>query len=162
MSIKFYVNQSGQFLGVYADGAVPPQGSIETPTGPTDGRQYWGGASWRYSKSTLKDLAKAKRFEVETAGTLLWGSVPIQTDRESQALITGAYNTLQRNPAALLHWSTAEGFVTLGQAEVNALADAASLHVQNAFAAEAAITPLINNGTIKSLEDVYNWQGWNI
>lgn len=38
---QFFVNDAGAFLGVFVDGAEPPEGAIEVATAPGDGRQLW-------------------------------------------------------------------------------------------------------------------------
>lgn len=44
MTIKFYVDESGNYLGGF-DGAIPENG-VEVATAPNDSRQIWNGTSW--------------------------------------------------------------------------------------------------------------------
>mgnify|MGYP001053494492 CR=1 FL=1 len=98
-------------------------------------------------KASLKAYAASKRWQVETGGITV-ADAAIQTDRASQAMITGAFAYAQANPAASIAYKTAEGFVTLAAAEVEAIANAVGAHVQASFAAEAAIVGAIEAGAI--------------
>ncbi len=60
----------------------------------------------------------------------------VMTDRQSQALITGAYAYVQANPTVTVSSKTASGFVSLTAAEVTAVANAVGANVQASFAAE--------------------------
>ena len=162
MSTKNYVDAQGNFLGVFVDYPGIPEGATEVPTAPLDGRQVLDGAFWRYPKAILHDLAADKRFSVETSGTLLWGVVPVKTDRESQSLINGAYTTVVRSPATVIKWKTEDGFAALDATAITALADVVSAHVQAAFAAESQVVTLIDNNTITTKEALDMWPGWNI
>lgn len=42
----YYVDADGHFLGIFADGAVPPQGAIDVATLPPSGDHVWDGAEW--------------------------------------------------------------------------------------------------------------------
>ena len=46
MSVQHFVTSSGVYIGTYIDGAVPPDGAISVPVGPTDARQIWNGEAW--------------------------------------------------------------------------------------------------------------------
>jgi hypothetical protein len=49
MSERIFVNADGKLIGVYVDAPenfVPPQGAIEVPNQPQDGRQKWDGEKW--------------------------------------------------------------------------------------------------------------------
>lgn len=85
-------------------------------------------------QARLADLA-GKRYAVETAGILLGGSV-IRTDEGSQAKINGAYNKVQRNPATVIDWKGANGWVALDAAQMTAIADAVADHVQDCYSTE--------------------------
>lgn len=43
---KYYVDDSGAYLGGFA-GAEPPEGAIEVPTAPSDGRDIYKDGAWR-------------------------------------------------------------------------------------------------------------------
>ena len=92
------------------------------------------------------EIASA-RFEAETAGIN-----GIKTDRESQALITGAALKATQDATYTCRWKTESGFVTLDAATIIAVADAVRTHVQTCFDAEAAKCVLID--AAQTVEDV--------
>jgi hypothetical protein len=101
----------------------------------------------------LQAYAAAKRYAVETGGIVLNG-MSVMTDRQSQALITGAYAYVQANPTVTVSVKTPSGFVNLAAAEVTAVANAVGAHVQASFAAEDAVVQGIAAGTIKTAADI--------
>ena len=82
----------------------------------------------------LSELA-ALRYEKETAGITLSG-MAIETNRESQALITGAWSFSQLNPAVLIDWKGTNGWVQIDAATISAIAGAVAAHVQSCFSTE--------------------------
>ena len=80
----------------------------------------------------------AARFEAETAGI-----DGIKTDRESQALITGAALKAMQDEKYSCRWKTESGFVELSALQISAVADAVRAHVQGCFDREAELLPLI-------------------
>ena len=94
---------------------------------------------------SLEELKAAKaaemaaaRFEAETAGI-----DGIKTDRESQALITGAALKAMQDSAYSCRWKTESGFVELSALQISAIADAVRAHVQSCFDREAELVALI-------------------
>ena len=80
----------------------------------------------------------AARYEAETAGI-----DGIKTDRESQALITGAALKAMQDSEYSCRWKTESGFVELTAPQILAIADAVRAHVQGCFDHEAELLPLI-------------------
>lgn len=102
----------------------------------------------------------AKRFVVETGGVTVAGTV-VKTDRESQATLTGAWVRAQRNPAVSIQWKGAAGWVTVGAAEIEAMADAVGDHVQACFDHEKALADEIAALTTISAVDSFDIEsGW--
>ncbi|MCJ2141864.1 DUF4376 domain-containing protein [Methylobacterium sp. E-066] len=103
----------------------------------------------------LADYAAAKRYAVETGGITVSGA-RVRTDRESQALLTGAYVRAQKNPAGTVSFKTLDGFVKLPAAQVIALGDAVGDHVQACFDAEEAVDAALSAAppTITALDQV--------
>ncbi len=95
----------------------------------------------------------AKRFKVETGGILFNGAT-IATDRESQAMISGAYNFVAANPEASISYKTDDGFVQLNAAQVQAVANAVGQHVQACFAKEAVVATQIAGGGITTIAEI--------
>ena len=80
----------------------------------------------------LSDLA-ALRYARETSG---FGG--FRTDRESQALLTGAALAATMDAAYTVEWKGEAGWVTLNRAQLLAAAQAVRTHVQACFSNEKA------------------------
>ncbi len=109
------------------------------------------------SYSIFADLAAyaaSARYAKETGGIIVnW--VKLATDRESQALITGAWATAQINPQVTIQWKGSDGtFTALNAASITAVASAVTAHVQACFAAEAQVDAAITAGTITTMAEV--------
>ena len=84
----------------------------------------------------------AARFEAETSGI-----DGIKTDRESQALITGAALKAMQDSEYSCRWKGVNGFIELTAPQILAIADAVRAHVQACFDREAELLPLIEAAT---------------
>lgn len=108
----------------------------------------------------LAELA-ALRYEMETAGIEV-GGASIETDRDSQALITGAWSISQINPAVLIDWKTASGaWVQIDAATITGIAGAVASHVQTCFSQERVHAEAI--GALTTAEAVMDYDmttGW--
>jgi hypothetical protein len=91
------------------------------------------------SKERKRSEIAAARFEAETSGI-----DGIKTDRESQALITGAALKAMQDSTYSCRWKTESGFVELTAPQILAIADAVRAHVQGCFDHEAELLPLID------------------
>ena len=101
----------------------------------------------------LYAYAAIKRYAVETGGIVIDG-MRVMTDRQSQSLITGAYNYVQANPDVTVKFKTAAGFVELTAAQMTAIANAVGAHVQASFAAEGEVDKQIIAGTITTAAEI--------
>lgn len=100
------------------------------------------------SEPALRSYAAARRYAYETAGVTISGTL-VATDRDSQALINGAYNLVTADPSRTIRFKGATGaFVELDAATMTAIAVAVGAHVQNAFAREADACAGIDGGLI--------------
>ena len=107
----------------------------------------------------LSDLA-ALRYQHETAGITLSG-MQIETDRQSQALITGAWSFAQLNPAVLIDWKGVNGWIQIDAATVNVIAGAVATHVQACFSNERLHAEAINAlATSEEVADYDMTAGW--
>lgn len=102
------------------------------------------------AKADLLAYAASMRFRRETGGIVVAGQ-PVATDRESQALISGAYALVQAQPDTTIRFKTPSGFVTLGSTQMAAIAVAVAQHVQACFALEADIAGDIEAGEVTTL-----------
>ncbi len=107
------------------------------------------------------NLLAAERYRHETAGLLVDGHT-VLTDRQSQALITGAHAlALAEGAGFTTRFKTAGGFVTLDQAEVIALAIAVGRHIQACFAREADIAATVAAAqTVAEVRAIDLESGW--
>lgn len=101
------------------------------------------------------------RWSAERSGIVV-SSIPVMTDRESQALITGAALQAFMDASYSLVWKTATGdFVTLSSAQLLAIAQAVRAHVQACFNREAALTTAIEAaGDATALAAIDISAGW--
>ncbi|SCM73337.1 conserved hypothetical protein [uncultured Pleomorphomonas sp.] len=141
--------------------ATYPEGVVEVPLRPTDGTYEWSGTDWVAVASApttaeLVSYAAAKRYAVETGGVTVAGA-SIDTGRESQAMITGAYAYAHANPEANVSFKATSGWVILTAAEVTAIATAVAAHVQACFTAEKAIDDAIDAGTVTTTAEIDAW-----
>lgn len=101
----------------------------------------------------LEAYAAEKRFAKETGGITING-IQVRTDRESQALITGAYNLALRDGGLSIKFKAANGFVELSASSVIGVAVLVAQHVQACFAAEADCVEAIRAGRVRTKSQV--------
>lgn len=92
-------------------------------------------------------LIASRRYEAEIAGTVVSG-VPLDTGRDSQALITGAAVSAMLDPGYSVRWKTAGGFVELSAEQIIGVASAVRAHVQACFDREADLLAALDAGTL--------------
>ena len=107
-------------------------------------------------RAEMAQQIAARRWQAEVAGIDV-GGILMATDRDSQALITGAALAAMRDPAYVCRWKTAGGFVELNAEQLTAVADTVRAHVQACFDREAELLAELDAGTLtpEMLE-----QGW--
>lgn len=104
----------------------------------------------RAKQDKLAEIASA-RYEAEIAGFEDNGA-HVRTDRQTQAMISGAVLKALRDESYVCRWKTADGFVTLGAEDIIRVADGIREHVQGCFDREAVLADQVATAT--SLEDV--------
>lgn len=112
------------------------------------------------SKTKRKDEATSLRFGKETAGIVVNGA-SVMTDRESQALITGAKSFSDVNPAAMIDWKTVDGWAQIDRTMLISIALAVGAHVQQCFSNERTHHEAID--ALTSISDVDSYDitiGW--
>lgn len=80
------------------------------------------------------------RWLAETGGLVLPNGAEIKTDRESQALLTGAAFSATLDPETPIEWKGANGWVVLMPQEVLQIAGLVRRHVQGCFSRERALS----------------------
>lgn len=109
-----------------------------------DYQQWRDGLADAARQDLLHDLAD-HRFEVETAG-VMHGGQKILTDRESQSQLSSAERSLDAAFLDSINWKSADGWITVTQAELKPIARAVAQHVQGSFTAERNVCDRINSG----------------
>ena len=104
------------------------------------------------ARDSKKAEIAAARFEAETSGI-----DGIKTDRESQALITGAALKAMQDSTYSCRWKTESGFVELTAPQILAIADAVRAHVQGCFDHEAELVALIEAATTEAELNAITW-----
>lgn len=114
----------------------------------------------RYEDPVPTDAERiaTRRWQAETGGTVFAG-MAIDTDDRSKLLINGAALRADRNADYVLRWKTSQGFVDLSAAQVLAVADAVSEHVQLCFDREDALLEALADRTFT--ETMLN-EGWPV
>ena len=100
----------------------------------------------------LQELAE-HRWRIETSGVTLPDGSRILTDRESQAQLTSAYQSLSMPFVDSIDWKAADGWVTVTEAELRPIAQAVAQHVQGCFKAERQVSDQI--AAAESAEALY-------
>lgn len=104
-------------------------------------------------KASLMKAAAAKRWQVETGGITVGGAL-VDTSRDSQAMITGAYIYSQKNLSKPVRFKAASGWVILDAATMEAIATAVGDHVQACFGIEGDVADAIEAGTITTTAEI--------
>jgi len=89
----------------------------------------------------------ARRFQAETGGVTVQG-IPVNTERDSQALLTGAAFAASLDPAYQIKWKAATGFVDLSAQQIIGVASAVRAFVQACFNREAELLGAVADGSI--------------
>ena len=93
------------------------------------------------------DQIAARRFQEETGGVTVEG-VQINTDRDSQSLLTGAAFAASLDPGYHIKWKAATGFVDLTGEQILGIASQVRAFVQACFNREAELLGAVADGSI--------------
>ena len=93
------------------------------------------------------DQIAARRFEVETGGVTVAG-VKLNTERDSQSLLTGAAFAASLDPGYHIKWKAATGFVDLTGEQILGIASQVRAFVQACFNREAELLGAVADGSI--------------
>ena len=93
------------------------------------------------------DQIAARRFQVETGGVTVAG-VQINTERDSQSLLTGAAFAASLDPGYHIKWKAATGFVDLSAQQIIGVASAVRAFVQSCFDRESELLGAVADGSI--------------
>jgi hypothetical protein len=106
-------------------------------------------------RKKLAEIAAA-RYAVEIGGVVV-DNMAIMTDRESQALITGAAFAATQDSNFTCQWKTSGGFVTLDATTILAAAQAVRSHVQGCFDREAELTAAVEAAMTVAAVEAVTW-----
>ena len=151
----YQISSAGIFTGVSAD-VDPlqgtPDGWVNTEPPELGAGEYalWSG---RWSVTTVAPtldwpaLIAARRFQAETGGVTVQG-IQVNTERDSQALLTGAAFAASLDPDYRVKWKAATGFVDLTAQQIIGVASAVRAFVQASFDREAELLDAVADGSI--------------
>lgn len=125
--------------------------------------------TWVYPEQSLQtaktealaELARI-RFAHETKGITLPNGARIHTDRDSQALISGAFSTLKEGMLPSINWKARDGvWVTLTISEITPIATLVCLHVEACFTNEKRLSEMVlAANSINELSTIDLQSGW--
>lgn len=104
----------------------------------------------------LAELAEA-RWQAETGGLTLPDGTVIKTDRESQALLTGAALKAMQDPEYSCWWKSGDDWVRLDASAILAIADAVRTHVQACFDRERQLYAMVEAAQTASEVQSISW-----
>lgn len=69
MSEKYFIDpETKTLVGIFVDGATPPDGAVEVPEPPPHGRAVWNGQGWTFDALALERAGMVcSRFQVRAA-----------------------------------------------------------------------------------------------
>lgn len=131
-----------------------------TDVEPTNKDAIWNGTAWVVPFSVKKSRKYAEiasaRWAYETAGMPFNGNV-IKTDRESVALLKGAYDEAIKDNEYTVNWKGENGFIKLTSEQIIVLYQKVKAHVQSAFDAEMMIDTQIASAQTEEELDKIHW-----
>lgn len=131
---EIYWLPDGSRHEILAIGEDLPPGALTAPPPP--------------SQDVLSGRLAELRWQRETGGILVNG-FPIETNRESQALMVNALQTVTAWP---VKFKGRDGtFQDIDEAGLQALVSVVTAHVQAAFAAESSVLEMITDGSITDI-----------
>lgn len=124
-------------------GLAPDDADLSTPGIIREiSEEEWAELTKQRRAVRLQALAD-HRWRIETGGVELPSGARILTDRESQAQLTSAYQSLSMPFVDSIDWKAADGWVTVTEAELRPIAQAVAQHVQGCFKAERQVSEQI-------------------
>lgn len=113
---------------------------------------------------TLTEVKTAKLAELAAAryteeiGGIVVGNVTIATDRESQAMLTGACVSLKQGLMQSVNWKGDDGWVTATLTEIELIAQAVGQHVQTCFTKESQLAAQVTAAETVEAVNAIVWQ----
>jgi hypothetical protein len=126
-------------------GTCPPGWVVMQGERPTPEHIARADGVWVLPEPDYPSLIAARRWFAETSGVFVSG-MRVETDDRSKLLINGAAVEAMLDPAYVLKWKAAGGFVELEAPQVLAVARAVRAHVQACFDREAELLAALEAG----------------
>jgi hypothetical protein len=105
-------------------------------------------------KARLVSYAALARYAKEIGGTTI-GGMQVATDRDSQAMVNGAFAAAKDDATFTTTWKAADGtWVPLDNATILAVGRGVKAHVNSCFATEASVSGQIASGAITTYDAV--------
>ena len=171
MSYILYSKQHGVLAKV--DGRLEDarfrEGEIAIPCEPdadVNDTELWAqkAEEWEHHVPTLQEVKVAKlaeitaaRYAAEISGVNIEGA-KVRTDRESQAMITGAALQAVDNPTYTCRWKTENEFLQLDAEHIKAVAKAVRAHVQACFDREADLVAQVDAAQTVNEVAAVSWE----
>jgi hypothetical protein len=139
----------------------------------TEDTPTWDGASWVQTwkstsrtmiqrKSAMKAEITAKRWSVETSGITV-SSVPVATDAQTQAKLSGALQLVQADDTVLIDWKGSDGtWSQLNASAVTTIAMAVGSHVQACFTREKELHTAVDNAVDSDALDLIDIEAGSV
>ena len=139
--------------------AAMPERSTPTKPPKLTGTQVarWTGSGWEKLAAAPEPeplpapdwpaLIAARRFQAETGGVIVEG-IQVNTERDSQSLLTGAAFAASLDPGYHIKWKAATGFVDLTGEQIIGIASQVRAFVQACFNREAELLGAVADGSI--------------
>lgn len=157
---QFAIIENGLVVNIAeSDKALDPSWKA-VKSGAGIGWSYTGGKFEKPVDPPIDPLAEiaSRRYQEETKGITVNG-VTVKTDRQSQALITGAALAATIDPAYVCRWKSEQGFITLDAPAIIGVATAIRNHVQGCFDREADLVAAVDAGTFTAEMLGQGWPG---
>lgn len=109
------------------------------------------------TKAKKKAEIARERYKYETNGVDVNGTT-VASDRDSVAMLKGAYDEAREDSSYTVNWKAEQGFVTLTAEQIIAIYRAVKNHVQSAFDKEMAIDLQIDSATTIEEINSIEWE----
>jgi len=123
-----------------------------------DGKKFVANPVQKLTADQLKEKLAELRWRFEVSGTE-WNGDAIDTDRNTQAMLTGMVVLSGMQKGLKINFKTKRGFIKLDVNTIGGIAVAVAAHVQNAFDIEAGAVEAIDAGkltTVAELKALFN------
>ena len=161
MTTFYCWDAAGLYIGTKEadeDGPLPERSTPSKPMKLTGSQvARWTGSGWEKLAAAPEPepppapdwpaLIAARRFQAETGGVIVEG-IQVNTERDSQSLLTGAAFAASLDPGYHIKWKAATGFVDLTGEQIIGIASQVRAFVQACFNREAELLGAVADGSI--------------